>query len=226
MFSTLQRAGEAIARTRPVQAYMDSLLRRPLPTKLTTSGSLMVAADITRQWLQQRESGRSFEWDPARTARYAAFAVAFHAPLTHFYHPFVERAVWPRFQIRHTGIKVALDQIFVSPFTNGAFLARGRGAGEKKLGSDERARAAAQVLSPDRGPRAGGRAGARRAAAPAPLAGLSLRLGTRALRHVQSPGARPRSLAGRGPALFRHAHVPPRERSLQGETRTLSTGSL
>ena len=120
----MQRALAHITGTRFVQSYMRVLNRRPLATKCTTSGTLMVGADVARQWLEQRDARRpaAFAWDATRTARLTAFAVAVHAPFLHCYHPFVERSVWPRFDIRSTPLKCALDQVFVAPVFTTVFL--------------------------------------------------------------------------------------------------------
>ena len=133
MHAMLKRALATLLEHPYVRAYMRALDRAPFPTKVSTSGTFMLVADVCRQALQQRDSGRAFSWDTARTARFTAFSLCFHAPFTHVYHPFLERSVWPRLNQPYTAVKVAFDQIFVSPFTNGTFLAytavaEGRGA--------------------------------------------------------------------------------------------------
>lgn len=121
----LQRAVGVITGTRFVQAYMRALNRRPLTTKCATSGTLMLASDGTRQWLEQ---GRrvDWRWDASRTGRLTVFAVVLHAPFLHAYHPWVERAVWPRLWATprrwHTPVKCALDQVFVAPVFSTVFL--------------------------------------------------------------------------------------------------------
>lgn len=79
----MQAAFSRLTRTRFVVAYMRALDRAPLGTKCATSGTLMVGSDVTRQWLEVRETESPFAWDPRRTLRLTAFAIGFHAPFLH-----------------------------------------------------------------------------------------------------------------------------------------------
>ena len=110
----LRSVTAAVLRRPFVRRYMALLETRPIQTKCATSGALMVASDALRQKLEQSESSDEFRWDPHRTARMAAFAVGFHAPFLHHLHIFYER-LWPRIGVRHTVVKVALDQALAAP---------------------------------------------------------------------------------------------------------------
>ena len=113
---------QRLARTRVVAAYLTQLERYPLATKCTTSGLLMVGSDGLRQGLERQGDDAAFRWDAARTARLTAFSIAVHAPYLHWYHPFVE-AIYARHGVRHTVVKVALDQALAAPPFLSLFLA-------------------------------------------------------------------------------------------------------
>eukprot|EP00629_Pelagomonadales_sp_RCC1024_P001963 CAMPEP_0119270220 /NCGR_PEP_ID=MMETSP1329-20130426/7313_1 /TAXON_ID=114041 /ORGANISM="Genus nov. species nov., Strain RCC1024" /LENGTH=120 /DNA_ID=CAMNT_0007270231 /DNA_START=160 /DNA_END=518 /DNA_ORIENTATION=+ len=100
---------------------MASLETSPIATKCATSGALMLASDALRQRLEQAERDDDFRWDAARTARMTAFAIGFHAPFLHHLHIFYE-ALWPRLGVRHTAVKIALDQAFAAPAFLTTFL--------------------------------------------------------------------------------------------------------
>ena len=115
--SMLRPALQRLQQSRFVKAYLRALERRPLTTKCTTSGLLMVGADATRQRLEDAEQ----PYDAPRTARLTAFAILIHAPFLHAYHPIAER-LWARYDIRHTVVKVGLDQAFSAPVFLSIFL--------------------------------------------------------------------------------------------------------
>jgi hypothetical protein len=126
--SMLRPALQRLQQSRFVKAYLLALEQRPLTTKCTTSGLLMVGADATRQRLEDAEQ----PYDAPRTARLTAFAILIHAPFLHAYHPIAER-LWARYDIRHTVVKVGLDQAFSAPvflsiFLSFTALAEGLGA--------------------------------------------------------------------------------------------------
>ena len=128
---------QRLANTRLVRAYMGALEARPLTTKLTSSGSLMAASDILRQWLEQRDqqcvdaastpassdAANAFSWDALRTCRQTSFAVLVHAPFIHTYHPIIERLFLPVAHVRGVTIaKVVFDQTLVAPPFLSGFL--------------------------------------------------------------------------------------------------------
>ena len=115
--SMLRPALQRLQQSRFIKAYLLALERRPLTTKCTTSGLLMVGADATRQRLEDAEQ----PYDAPRTARLTAFAILIHAPFLHAYHPIAER-LWARYDIRHTVVKVGLDQAFSAPVFLSIFL--------------------------------------------------------------------------------------------------------
>ena len=91
----------AVLRTRFVSAYVKALETHPLPTKCTTSGTLMVLSDGIRQKLEADDRRAPFRYDVARAARLTAFAICFHSPYLHAIHPWYER-LWVRYKVRHT----------------------------------------------------------------------------------------------------------------------------
>ena len=126
---------QRLANTRLVRAYASALEARPLTTKLTSSGTLMAASDVLRQWLEQREQlkgaagagssngGPAFSWDAQRTCRQTSFAVIVHAPFIHMYHPLIERLFAPVAHVRGVTIaKVFFDQTLVAPPFLSGFL--------------------------------------------------------------------------------------------------------
>ena len=99
--------------------YAAALDRRPLMTKGATAGSIMTAADLAQQRIEQRDS-----WDWYRTLRLAGFYSLVHTPFVHFWFNKLERvfgAVTPMNNAPRFAAKVLTDQAIGPPLVIGAF---------------------------------------------------------------------------------------------------------
>ena len=115
-----------LALRRLARSYDRALQTQPLITKCLSSGVIVGASDACNQAIGPAP------YDAPRTARLTAFAILIHAPFLHAYHPIAER-LWARYDIRHTVVKVGLDQAFSAPvflsiFLSFTALAEGLGA--------------------------------------------------------------------------------------------------
>ena len=102
--------------------YAAALDSNPLLTKSATAGSIMAAADLTQQSIEQQ--GRRFEWDRWRTTRLASFYVVVHTPFVHFWFARLERVfgpVTPRTDLPRFAAKVLTDQAVGPPIIMGIF---------------------------------------------------------------------------------------------------------
>ena len=115
---TAQRAWTPVANTgkRGWQAYMRSMQRAPMRTKIATSGTLTFAGDSVAQLL---EPGRT-SWDWKRTLYRTGWSVAL-TPVGHYWLVGLDKLVPWKGAIGSIA-KVVLDQVAFFPVLNGAFF--------------------------------------------------------------------------------------------------------
>lgn len=99
------------------RAYTGVLSRRPLQTRMVTSGCLFSLGDVISQQGIER---RGFDHDPTRTLRLAFYGTALFAPLVNTWLSILERVKFTS-TLATVGAKVALDIGLWGPFIVGFF---------------------------------------------------------------------------------------------------------
>ncbi|CAM9789397.1 unnamed protein product [Choristocarpus tenellus] len=109
----------------PIKVYMSLLARRPILTKIVTSGVICGLGDIVAQALMFGGIGAKFfgALDIRRLITYAMMGALYLAPIVHYWFDAIDR-IGPMnktlpARTRKAGKMVALDQLIGAPIVNG-----------------------------------------------------------------------------------------------------------
>lgn len=106
-------------------AYNAALEASPLATKSITAGTILGAADLAGQTIENNIKEVDTKIDVGRFVRFAIFGFVLQAPWNHFYYQILDGALPPTEDplTATTGVKVVIDQFVQAPiFTGLIFL--------------------------------------------------------------------------------------------------------
>jgi protein Mpv17 len=101
--------------------YNAALAAKPLQTKTLTSLTGFVLGDLVAQ-SPEMSKGASWEWK--RTAKMAAFGVALHGPIGHYWYGFLDKSIMAHAPTSAKAVvaKTAIDQILWAPIFTSVFF--------------------------------------------------------------------------------------------------------